>query len=69
MCYSSVGWGQPNAIVVSGGCDKVVMVWDVKTGCVIFFHSYSLQPSRSYIALQPSFNLSRSLARSPSNAR
>ncbi|TEB22103.1 WD40 repeat-like protein [Coprinellus micaceus] len=36
MCYSSVGWGQPNAIVVSGGCDKVVMVWDVKTGQCIY---------------------------------
>lgn len=32
MCYSSTGWGQPNSIVVSGGCDKVIMVWDVKTG-------------------------------------
>lgn len=32
MCYSSTGWGQPNPIVVSGGCDKVIMVWDVKTG-------------------------------------
>lgn len=36
MCYSSPGWGQPNSIVVSGGCDKVVMVWDVKTGHCIY---------------------------------
>jgi F-box and WD-40 domain protein CDC4 len=29
---SSDGWGQPNAFVVSGGCDKVVRVWDVLSG-------------------------------------
>jgi F-box and WD-40 domain protein CDC4 len=29
---ASEGWGQPNALVVSGGCDKVLRVWDVKTG-------------------------------------
>jgi F-box and WD-40 domain protein CDC4 len=28
------GWGQPGALVVSGGCDKDVRVWDVRTGCV-----------------------------------
>jgi len=28
------GWGQPGALVVSGGCDKDVRVWDVQTGCV-----------------------------------
>ena len=26
------GWGQPGAVVVSGGCDKDVRVWDVRTG-------------------------------------
>ena len=26
------GWGQPGALVVSGGCDKDVRVWDVRTG-------------------------------------
>lgn len=31
-CCASEGWGQPNALVVSGGCDKVLRVWDVKTG-------------------------------------
>lgn len=31
---SSEGWGQPNALVVSGGCDKVVKVWDIRSGCV-----------------------------------
>lgn len=31
---ASDGWGQPNALVVSGGCDKELRVWDVKTGCV-----------------------------------
>jgi F-box and WD-40 domain protein CDC4 len=30
------GWGQPGALVVSGGCDKDVRVWDVRTGCVFF---------------------------------
>lgn len=29
---SSDGWGQPHALVVSGGCDKVVRVWDVNSG-------------------------------------
>jgi F-box and WD-40 domain protein CDC4 len=28
------GWGQPGPLVVSGGCDKDVRVWDVMTGCV-----------------------------------
>ena len=31
-CCRSEGWGQPNALVVSGGCDKVLRVWDVKSG-------------------------------------
>ncbi|KNZ74970.1 F-box/WD repeat-containing protein 7 [Termitomyces sp. J132] len=35
-CYASEGWGQPNALVVSGGCDKVVRVWDVKSGHCIY---------------------------------
>ena len=29
---ASEGWGQPNALIVSGGCDKVLRVWDVKSG-------------------------------------
>jgi F-box and WD-40 domain protein CDC4 len=32
LCSASEGWGQPSALVVSGGCDKVLRVWDVKTG-------------------------------------
>jgi F-box and WD-40 domain protein CDC4 len=32
VCCASEGWGQPNALVVSGGCDKVLRVWDVKSG-------------------------------------
>ena len=32
------GWGQPGALVVSGGCDKDVRVWDVRTGCVFSPH-------------------------------
>ena len=35
LCCTSEGWGQPNPIVVSGGCDKRLRVWDVMTGCVI----------------------------------
>lgn len=31
------GWGQPNALVVSGGCDKDLRVWDVKSGYVWLF--------------------------------
>lgn len=34
VCGSSEGWGQPNALVVSGGCDKMVRVWDLKSGFV-----------------------------------
>lgn len=30
--FASQGWGQPNALVVSGGCDKLLRVWDIKTG-------------------------------------
>jgi F-box and WD-40 domain protein CDC4 len=37
ICCASVGWGQPNALVVSGGCDKMLRVWDVKSGCVAAF--------------------------------
>ncbi|KAF7289425.1 hypothetical protein HMN09_01336100 [Mycena chlorophos] len=32
VCSASDGWGQPNALVVSGGCDKVLRVWDVASG-------------------------------------
>ncbi|KAG6863924.1 hypothetical protein C0993_009867 [Termitomyces sp. T159_Od127] len=35
-CFASEGWGQPNALVVSGGCDKVVRVWDVHCGHCIY---------------------------------
>ena len=30
MTNASRGWGQPNALVVTGGCDKVLRVWQVK---------------------------------------
>ncbi|TFK75057.1 WD40 repeat-like protein [Pluteus cervinus] len=36
MCCASQGWGQPNALVVSGGCDKVLRVWDIQTGYCIY---------------------------------
>jgi F-box and WD-40 domain protein CDC4 len=28
----SAGWGQESSLVVSGGCDKAVRVWDVESG-------------------------------------
>ena len=28
----SAGWGQSTSLVVSGGCDKAVRVWNVETG-------------------------------------
>lgn len=31
-CCATEGWGQPNALVISGGCDKILRVWDVNTG-------------------------------------
>ncbi|TFK37424.1 WD40-repeat-containing domain protein [Crucibulum laeve] len=34
--FTSQGWGQPNALVVSGGCDKMVRVWDIKSGRCIY---------------------------------
>lgn len=40
------GWGQPGALVVSGGCDKDVRVWDVRTGCV-FLYLFSVPDSDS----------------------
>ncbi|KAI8982786.1 WD40 repeat-like protein [Trametes punicea] len=33
---ASDGWGQPNALVVSGGCDKELRIWDVKSGYCIY---------------------------------
>ncbi|KAJ3849904.1 WD40 repeat-like protein [Lentinula lateritia] len=33
---SSEGWGQPGALVVSGGCDKSVRVWDIRSGYCIY---------------------------------
>ena len=32
VCFASEGWGQANALVVSGGCDKELRVWDIKSG-------------------------------------
>jgi F-box and WD-40 domain protein CDC4 len=32
MCGASEGWGQPYTLLVSGGCDKVLRLWDVNTG-------------------------------------
>ena len=32
VCFSSQGWGQPNSLIVSAGCDKVIRVWDAESG-------------------------------------
>ncbi|KAG9027066.1 hypothetical protein FRB95_008167 [Tulasnella sp. JGI-2019a] len=32
VCNASVGWGQASSLVVSGGCDRELKVWDVTTG-------------------------------------
>jgi F-box and WD-40 domain protein CDC4 len=44
VCCASEGWGQPNALVISGGCDKVLRVWDVKSGCKTRFPSTRSSP-------------------------
>ncbi|KAI5120949.1 hypothetical protein M0805_001654 [Coniferiporia weirii] len=36
ICCASEGWGNANALVVSGGCDKQLRVWDVKSGYCIY---------------------------------
>jgi F-box and WD-40 domain protein CDC4 len=40
---ASDGWGQGGALVISGGCDKTVKVWDVQTGYV---RGFSPHPRR-----------------------
>lgn len=32
VCGTARGWGQPGAVVVSGGCDRDVRVWDIESG-------------------------------------
>jgi hypothetical protein len=32
VCGAARGWGQPHAMIVSGGCDRDVRVWDIETG-------------------------------------
>ena len=49
MSNSSIGWGQPNSIVISGGCDKLLKVWDPKSGYV------NLVPSFPLCSNSPSF--------------
>ncbi len=35
VCGSARGWGIKRPLVVSGGCDREVKVWDVETGWVL----------------------------------
>ncbi|GHJ87607.1 hypothetical protein NliqN6_4009 [Naganishia liquefaciens] len=32
VCGAALGWGQRDAIIISGGCDRDVKVWNVTTG-------------------------------------
>ncbi|KAK0224480.1 WD40 repeat-like protein [Armillaria nabsnona] len=42
VCGASEGWGQPNSLVVSGGCDKMIRVWDAKSGyCIYVLHGHT----------------------------
>lgn len=34
VCGAAQGWGQKDAIIISGGCDRDVKVWNVTTGYV-----------------------------------
>ncbi|KAM0753240.1 WD40 repeat-like protein [Meredithblackwellia eburnea MCA 4105] len=36
VCGTARGWGQKGAVVVSGGCDRDVRVWDVESGTCTF---------------------------------
>ncbi|KAL7420179.1 hypothetical protein Q5752_005145 [Cryptotrichosporon argae] len=36
VCGTARGWGQERTVVVSGGCDRAVKVWDVETGLCLF---------------------------------
>lgn len=36
ICCASEGWGNASALVISGGCDKQLRVWDVKSGYCIY---------------------------------
>ncbi|MBW0534913.1 hypothetical protein O181_074628 [Austropuccinia psidii MF-1] len=41
-CGIARGWGQKESLVVSGGCDRDVRVWDVATGrCKFVLHGHS----------------------------
>lgn len=73
---ASDGWGQPNALVVTGGCDRDFRVWDVKSGYA-FGHSIRavrssnqklIQSDSAYTfskAMFPQFGASRSYTGGP----
>ncbi|KAF8512327.1 WD40-repeat-containing domain protein [Gautieria morchelliformis] len=51
-CNASRGWGQANALVVSGGCDKQIRVWDIKSGYCL----YVLRGHRSTVRCMKMFH-------------
>ena len=48
LCCTSEGWGQPNPIVVSAGCDKSLRVWDVVSGYEFYSSLHLLRADQSY---------------------
>ncbi len=42
VCGPSEGWCPSNSLVVSGGCDRVIRVWDTNPGyCIFVLHGHT----------------------------
>ncbi len=52
VCGASEGWCPPNSLVVSGGCDKVIRVRDIKPGRRIYVVHGQTSTSRYNKVLQ-----------------
>lgn len=48
VCGASKGFGQSRTLIVSGGCDRDVRVWDAETGCVSSLPPLPPPSSRRY---------------------